>query len=226
MLHGHSWFNELSRYPELLQACIVSFSQSGEDIVVNGLLSRESTKGMVVDLGAYHPYRFSNTFALYLEGWRGLNVDANPQAVELCRQVRTEDVSVHALLSDKVEELKYFLFEEGAWNTTDEAAALDLLARTPPPTKLMRVDKLFTRQANELFAEYVADRKFDFLNIDIEGMDSRVLFSIDFHKYRPRVIAIEFDLDRWKKDDARLFLSTYGYRVVSVCMHTSILVRD
>ena len=132
---------------------------------------------------------------------------------------------MQALLSDKKEDLKFFFFEEGAWNTTDEAAAMDLIARTPAPTKLLRVDTFTTQYANDLLEQYVGDRKFDFLNIDIEGMDDRVLFSIDFHRFRPRVIAIEFDIGRWERDDARLFLNTYGYRVVSVCMHTSILVQ-
>ena len=58
-----------------------SFSQHGEDIVVYKLLesmfgSLEVYNGFFVDLGAHHPFHYSNTMLLHLCGWKGLNVDA------------------------------------------------------------------------------------------------------------------------------------------------------
>ncbi len=41
--------------------------------------------GTYIDVGCNHPKRFSNTYALYRAGWRGLAVDLDPS---LCKQFR------------------------------------------------------------------------------------------------------------------------------------------
>jgi hypothetical protein len=38
-----------------------SYSQEGEDMILNKLLEREN-KGFYIDIGAHHPKRFSNTY--------------------------------------------------------------------------------------------------------------------------------------------------------------------
>ncbi len=53
----------------------MSYGQEGEDIILLRLLDI-SKNGFYVDIGAHHPIRFSNTYALYKAGWCGLNVDA------------------------------------------------------------------------------------------------------------------------------------------------------
>ena len=60
----------------------ISFSQYGEDILLRDLFRTELMEldsGFYVDVGAFHPFRFSNTAFLYIMGWNGLNIDANPQ---------------------------------------------------------------------------------------------------------------------------------------------------
>src|SRR5690242_4371411 len=64
-----------------------SFSEFAEDIIAANLL--EGVKdGFYVDAGCNEPLNFSNTFALYLEGWRGINIDANEDMIRKCRRVR------------------------------------------------------------------------------------------------------------------------------------------
>ena len=52
-----------------------SFSQEGEDLLIDRMFDGQSV-GFYVDVGAHHPTRFSNTYLLYLRGWRGINIDA------------------------------------------------------------------------------------------------------------------------------------------------------
>ena len=54
-----------------------SYSQFGEDALVNSLF-RNKKYGIYVDVGAYHPILYSNTYALYRRGWRGFAIDPNP----------------------------------------------------------------------------------------------------------------------------------------------------
>jgi len=42
----------------------VHYSQFGEDIVLRELLKKEYKKGFFVDVGCYHPKKFSNTYML------------------------------------------------------------------------------------------------------------------------------------------------------------------
>src|SRR5438045_8009791 len=71
----------------------LSFSQFGEDLAV--LRHFEDRVGYFVDVGAHHPIRLSNTYLLYRCGWSGINVDANPDGIELFRKKRPRDLTIH-----------------------------------------------------------------------------------------------------------------------------------
>ena len=49
----------------------ISYSQEGEDLVVDRLLNGKRN-GFYVEVGCHHPYRYSNTFMFYKKGWRGI----------------------------------------------------------------------------------------------------------------------------------------------------------
>lgn len=53
-----------------------SFSGAGEDIILRHLIGSDKMDGFYVDVGSYHPMRFSNTYFFYPHGWRGINVSA------------------------------------------------------------------------------------------------------------------------------------------------------
>jgi len=150
-----------------------------------------------VDFGCYHPYRFSNTFLLYLLGWRGLNVDGNKEAIELFKKLRPGDASIHSLVAEEEGKMEYFKFPEGALNTVRKEAADFLLERgkRDPNSASMQVERIKAVHPNYLFESFVGEKQFDFLNIDLEGLDEQILKRIDFKRFRPRVIAIETLLD-------------------------------
>ena len=63
-LHGHYNLKYLN----------CSYSQEGEDMVLARYLEGQKN-GFYVDVGAHHPFRFSNTYHFYLKGWHGVNID-------------------------------------------------------------------------------------------------------------------------------------------------------
>ncbi|MDX9799068.1 MAG: hypothetical protein RBT05_09445 [Bacteroidales bacterium] len=71
----------------------ISFSQEGEDMLLSKLFELNE-KGFFVDIGAHHPIRFSNTYKLYLKGWRGINIDAMPNSMDLFKKYRSEDINL------------------------------------------------------------------------------------------------------------------------------------
>lgn len=63
------------------------FSQEGEELILSRLFGYK-TNGYYVDIGCYNPKRFSNTYSFYLNGWRGINIDANIDTIKLFKKYR------------------------------------------------------------------------------------------------------------------------------------------
>src|ERR1041385_1053171 len=94
---------------------IKSYSQEGEDMILKRIFD-EKKNGFYVDVGAYHPKRFSNTYYFYKKGWRGINIDAMPGSRKAFRRQRPRDINVESPISDKHETLTYYAFDEPAIN--------------------------------------------------------------------------------------------------------------
>jgi FkbM family methyltransferase len=217
--------------PELLkqlagQDARVSFSQSGEDCVAAFYLAKLKEKGVVVDIGAYHPFRFSNTFLFHLMGWKCICVDASPDSIALLKKVRPSDTSVCALVSDRKETMKFFSFAEGAWNTTNAAIVNELEGRETGGTKLVKSTEVEAIPIMDLLDQTVGQRKIDLLDIDVEGMDLRLVSAIDFRRYAPAVILAELSRAEIQKSPLREHLASGGYSLHGHCGNTAVLVRD
>ncbi|MFA7355121.1 MAG: SAM-dependent methyltransferase, partial [Sulfurimonadaceae bacterium] len=70
-----------------------SYSQEGEDMILRRLFEQQPN-GFYVDVGAHHPKRFSNTYFFYKKGWRGINIDAMPNSMELFNKIRPRDINI------------------------------------------------------------------------------------------------------------------------------------
>src|SRR5436309_16100262 len=71
----------------------LAYSQEGEDLVLRRIFETQA-KGIYVDVGAHHPFRFSNTCLLHKRGWRGINIDAMPGSMTLFERFRPLDVNL------------------------------------------------------------------------------------------------------------------------------------
>src|ERR1700752_1138868 len=152
-----------------------SYSQEGEDLILDAYLSTNGP-GFYVDVGAHHPKRFSNTYRLYLQGWRGLNIDANPGSMRMFRLLRPRDINVEVAVSSVSKELTYYIFNEPALNTFDEQLALKRAAEKPFFIK--QEVKIMSLPLVKLLDQYVPHNvKIDLLTVDVEGFDYDVLQS-------------------------------------------------
>jgi hypothetical protein len=55
----------------------------------------------------------------------------------------------------------------------------------------VKIEFIKAENINELFAKYNVPDEFDFLSVDIDGEDYWIIHSLDFNKYKPRVISVE-----------------------------------
>lgn len=163
----------------------ISFSQEGEDMLLSKLFELNE-KGFFVDIGAHHPIRFSNTYKLYLKGWRGINIDAMPNSMDLFKKYRSEDINLEIPIAKVSKTMPFYSFNEPALNTFSEELAKER----------GEVKKIYNLESNPL--SVVLDKhmpkdikKIDFMSIDVEGLDLEVLESNDWEKYKPTVILIE-----------------------------------
>ena len=152
-----------------------TFSQFGEDLFIENFF-KDQKQGKYVDLGAFHPMRLSNTYLLYKKGWTGTNIDLNPIAIDLFNIARKKDRNICGLISDQNNVIKDAFFDH-QWSAANSIV---------PDHTLSFKKKMKTSTFNSLI-----DSNFDFLNIDLEGHDYDVLKTINFNKFKPKLICIE-----------------------------------
>lgn len=188
-----------------------SYAQEGEDRLLLRYFGLKYD-GFYVDVGAHHPYRFSNTQLFYEMGWSGINIDAMPGSMKAFRRARRRDVNLEQGVGEAASTAKFFVFNEPALNTFDEATARkhDVL-----PWKIERVVEIPIEPLRDVLARHLpAGRKIDFLSIDVEGHDLAVLRSNDWEKYRPEIVLAESlhkTLDDLAGDPSAVFLRSVGY---------------
>ena len=180
-----------------------TYSQFGEDLIVNKFF--KNFVGKYVDIGCYHPIKYNNTLLLYEKGWTGINIDLNQTSIDLFNVVRKNDSNILACLSDKEEEVVVYF--------DNKFSALNSIY-TKNLDKFGIKDFKKIKVKTKIFSNLVKDN-FDFLNIDCEGNDYKILRSIDLKKYNPKLICIEISSEE-DKNFIFEYLNTYTYELIEV----------
>ena len=82
------------------------YSQYGEDDSTYQHLA-SIHRGFFVDVGCFHPVKYSNTYRWYRKGWRGVNIDLDPIKIEAFKMVRGKDENlVYAISKEGTGELR------------------------------------------------------------------------------------------------------------------------
>jgi len=165
-----------------------SWSQEGEDRVLARFFEGKGT-GFYVDIGAHHPFRFSNTCLMHRRGWRGINIDATPGSMAAFRRHRPNDINLEIGIAETSDTAKFFMFDEPALNTFDEELARQY---DRPPWRLNRTIDVPLRPLRDVMIEHCrAGQQIDLLTIDVEGRDVSVLRSHDWDAFRPHIVLVE-----------------------------------
>lgn len=199
---------------------VQSYSQLGEDTNLERILNSRfkhkiSDGGFYVDVGAFHPFKYSNTYKFYKKGWKGINIEPNPSKFQLFEQYRQRDINLNIGISDKEQILKYWNFDRAAFNTFDESEAQKLIDRND--ITLKEVIQVQTKTLQSVLQEYLsAGQSIEFLNIDVEGLDLMVLESFDINLYQPKLICIEENMmvyTSFNESNIYNYLNQSGYRL-------------
>jgi FkbM family methyltransferase len=203
----------------------VSFAMDAEDLHLLALFGDKST-GFYVDVGAHHPRKYSNTFAFYDRGWRGINIDAMPGSMAAFRAARPRDINLELAISDSPKTLTFYEFDQPELNGFDADLAnrrhgAVLPGRDPSTAfRIVNQREIATVTLASVLAQHVPKgTEIDFLSVDVEGLDHAVLASNDWSRFRPTAIVAEDSEAKTLADLATTrigkLLTTNGY--VPVC---------
>jgi len=208
-------------------AALKSYSGNGEDIILLHYLFKNKRNGVYVDVGAFHPKIISNTYQLHKLGWTGINIDPNPQSIELFKKYRKEDVNLQLGISEKKEMKTYYNFSYSGANTFDKEFAK---AKTEKSwNTLLSKEQIECLPLSEILDMHLTpnNKKIDLLDVDVEGLDLHVLKSNTWNKYRPSVILAEDKEFRKNPGGSEVykFLEEKGYKFHSYMDITLIMVE-
>ena len=204
----------------------IVFGQEGEDILLTRVFGNK-TNGFFVDVGAHHPTRFSNTYMLSLNGWSGINIDANQHSINQFELTRSRDINICSSIGVNDVSRKYFCFAESALNTFDEEIA-QMYVRNGH--KIDRIESLKTTGLGVLLdANVKPGILIDLLNIDVEGLELEVIRSNDWSKYAPVVVVVEIlnvTVEQAIEHEVTRTIQTYGYVLSSKLFNSCIYVKS
>ena len=204
------------------------YAQKGEDVILERIINIEAgkMKGFYIDIGAHHPSRFSNTFFFYKRGWNGINIDAQPGVMRLFNAVRPRDINLEMCVSNKHETLEFHIFGEPGLNSADPDTAQRRKKDISDNSGFIKTVKVRADTLKAILDTHCPDKQhIDFMSIDVEGMDLKVLQSNDWTKYRPDHILIEQLGETYyslSNSEIAIYLEQVGYLPFSKLVHTVI----
>lgn len=162
---------------------MISYAQNGEDVILRRIFENQKT-GFYIDIGASHPEFLSVTKYFYDQGWHGINVDPLKKSIERFTKERPRDLNLNLAISSENGSREFFEITDYPELSTFSAAALlggehNFISY---PVEIIT--------GNKLFSEYVTE-SVDFMKIDVEGAEDEIINSINFLRYRPKVLVIE-----------------------------------
>ena len=193
----------LNSYVRLRYVKSRSYTKDHEDRAVLGLLKKRfglaPSEVRYFDIGANHYLRGSNSYLAYRCGATGVLVEADPMLCEQLRKHRPKDTVLNSAITDQAGsgDLTFYVCSLATRSTLDPVQAERLKRHGFTIEREIAVPALS-------FEEIVEKYGFtpDFLSIDVEGYDLRVLKSIDLEKYPVKVILAETDagMDEYMKE--------------------------
>jgi FkbM family methyltransferase len=204
----------IKRLLPLYRHANISYSQEGEDMILHRFFEYQK-KGVYVDVGAHHPFRFSNTNFFYRKGWTGINIEPMPEVAPLFKKYRSKDINIQKGVSLKEEQLTYYVFDETALNTFSEEKANEYTQANLPLVKKLVID---TVPLSKILDDNIpANTTIDFLTIDTEGLEMEVLQSNNWNKYQPTFVILEAHTIEVKKhfsSEVNIFMENLNYQLV------------
>ena len=191
------YYNLYIRHKSYLKR--TQYSQWGEDQFINQFF-KDKTDGIYLDIGCFHPVMYSNTCLLYRKGWRGINIDINPTSIDLFNILRPKDTNLCTTINEIKETFEIYYDDPfSPVNTLDKQFYENLKNKSNKNTKKLFVE---SKSMKEILNISKIDKSIDFINLDVEGMDYKILKNINLNQLKPKLVSVEtHNVDGLKSKD-------------------------
>jgi hypothetical protein len=189
--------------PEGFRCVKGTYSQFGEDAVLAWLFDAEDRSGRYLDLGCFHPARWSNTYHFYLRGWRGMTVDASARHREEWRRLRPGDIHRVAAVVPSPEDRDVVLRENPDFPAASRVESGGEGGAAGEVLAVAEMEKWWPWETAP-----------DLVSIDLEGWDRAVVMRYPFARFGPRVLVAELG-EMPEGDPCATHLGDAGYRLAA-----------
>jgi len=178
-------------------------SQLGQDDKCLDFL-KGKREGYFVDIGAFDGLDLSNTKKLEYEyGWKGICVEPIKKMYEICKDNRPNSICINKCIYDENTSVNFNIVGKDDYNM--------LSGISNNGTEI--IDAItFTK----LLDENNAPKIMDFLSLDTEGSELKILQSLNHTKYKFRFITVEHNYDVDVRKSIRDELLNNGYKFYGV----------
>jgi len=186
-----------------------SYAMDNEDTVVINYF-KDKKNGFYVDVGCYHPTHRNNTYLLHKQSWSGVNIDTSEFSIDLFNHMRPKDLNYSYAISNRNEIIKLFFQKElSQLSTTESDQAKNVFQGDIKEKEIQAftLDEILNRGKFK-------NNKIDFLDIDVEGADLKVLEGLSFDIYKPELVCIEIHAKEIKQSDIYKFLDDKNYELI------------
>lgn len=161
---------------------IINANWGLDKIICN--IFKKKIKGIYIDVGCHHPFINNNTYLLNKRGWKGINIDLDFNSIDMFNFFRSTDYNQKIALSNyKGFSNLYFFHNRAAKNTISKQSGVE--AKEIKKIEVDTLDNIIKKCKFEI-------KEIDFLSIDVEGNELNVLKGLNFKKFKPKVVVLEY----------------------------------
>lgn len=189
------------------------YSQYGQDRTVFEVLGGPAA-GVFLDIGANDGVTFSNSLLFEQHGWEGICVEPHPQSFAALANNRNCHL-VNACVADQDGTVNFLVVEgpanmlSGIFEFMDERHLRRIdeeIGKVGGSKRLIEIEAI---SPQTLLKRFHIDR-LDYLSIDTEGCELKILKTFDFEKVPARIIGIE---NGARTPELFRYLASIGYRL-------------
>jgi FkbM family methyltransferase len=182
----------------IFQSYQQSKAQLFQDILVDHLLKKEN--GFYCEVGACDGLIHSNTFFLEkIKNWKGILCEPASFWLENLKINRPNSIIESTPIFPDHKYNVNFVEKQGGRSFVDFQK------------KEKAINKTNTLSLTDLFVKNSV-KEVDYLSIDTEGSEYEILTSLNFEKFRPKIITIEHNYNKEKRKKILYYLSKKNYR--------------
>lgn len=172
---------------------MISYAQTSEDVLLARFFAGEPMQPYI-DVGAGHPSFHSVTKHFYDLGWSGVNFEPRLKLYQLLLDQRPRDTTLQCAVAQETGWDTFFEVNAPGPANSDNGGLSTLSADIASVhlTRGFRIDEYRVEKVRlDESLERLGIEHISFLKIDVEGRELDVVRSMDWTRWRPRVVVAE-----------------------------------